>query len=96
MGEICNKYIAAIVNYNIGFSKYNEYKKVKKYLIKHGWNEKVVKPKMYSWCQRHVVRQAAKQTGNLEKFDDFVKEEEHKWYHFLPKLNRINEVVKFK
>ncbi len=97
------KYICVIPNalmaglsYAIGFQKYREYKQVKKSLIKHGWNEKIVKPKMYSWCQRYATRQAVKQTGNLKKFDEFAKKEGHKWYHFLPKIHRIGEVTKFR
>lgn len=75
-----------------GFSKYKEYKKLKKFLQKHWFDEKFMKPKSLSWCQRHLSKIASKQTWNLEKLQDFYKREWHYWYHIIPKINRIREL----
>src|ERR1700687_5731516 len=43
---------AALYNYTAAFSKYREYRKIKASLEKHGWDERIVKPKSYTFCQR--------------------------------------------
>jgi len=91
-GVASNAWITGL-SLGVGFIKYLEYKKVKKSLSENGWDERIVKPKSYTWCQRHAARQAAKETGNLEKFDNFIKREGHEWYHFLPKMHKINEMI---
>lgn len=84
--------IAVGCNTAMGALKYEEYKKVRKALEEHGWDERLVKPKTYSLCQRHAARQAAKHTGYISEFDDFMEKEGHKWYHGLPKVHRFNEM----
>ncbi len=81
----------AVCNYFVGFLKFCEYVKVKSALEELGWDDRIVKPKMYSHCQRHLSRQAAKQTGYLNEFDKFARREGHKWYHVLPKIHRFDE-----
>ncbi len=77
----------AITSYNLtmGMLKYREYKKVKRALGKRGWDDRLIEPMAHSWCQRHAARQATKDVGYLLEFDDFMKREGHKWYHFLPR-----------
>ncbi len=88
-GGFAGNAFAAGLSYLIGFGKFQEYRKIKGILEERGWDERIVKPKMYSWCKRHSARQAAKQLGYLEKFDEFSKSEGHKWYHLLPKVHKI-------
>lgn len=76
----------------VGYSEFRQYFKVKKALKKHGWDERIVKPKSYSWCQRHAIKQAAKQTGYISEYKAFMKKEGHEWYHILPKVHRFNEI----
>lgn len=83
---------AAVANFLVGYSKFTEYQKVKDALQRYGWQERIVKPKMYSWCQRHAARQAAVELGYEEKFDTFAEKEGHKWYHLLPKPHRFHEM----
>lgn len=81
---------ATAFTYLVGAVKFKEYKKIKNALEEHGWDERIVEPKMYSWCQRYAAKQAAKQLGYETEFNRFLEEEGHKWYHFLPKSSRSN------
>jgi len=62
---------------------------VKKLLEEKGYDDKIVRPKSYSWCDRYAVNQAVKQTGYLDEYRDFNQREGHKWYHILPKVHRF-------
>ena len=92
-GFLFNTFSAGL-NSLIGLGKFSEYEKIKEGLEERGWDERLVKPKMYSWCQRHSSRLAAKQLGYLEEFNEFAEREGHKWYHFLPKAHRLGELLK--
>lgn len=83
--------VAVTLNAYIGYGKFEEYKEVKRLLEKHGWDERIVKPKSYSWCQRHAAKQAAEQTGYSHEFDELMQREGHKWYHVVPKIHKANE-----
>ncbi|MDP1729414.1 MAG: hypothetical protein Q8L27_04385 [archaeon] len=76
----------------MGLSKYENYQRIKMDLEYFGWDERLITSKCYSWCDRHSVKQAVKQSGYLEEYEDFLKKEGHKWYHFFPKVHRFKEV----
>jgi hypothetical protein len=59
-------------NIGVGLLKYAEYCDIKSALERHGWDERIVRLKMHSWCQRHAARQASKQLGYGEQFDQFA------------------------
>lgn len=80
---------AALLNYTIGFLKYLEHKKIRAALEKHGWDERIIKPKSYTFCQRHSALLAAKRTGYEKEVRELFKREGHKWWHFLPKVHRM-------
>ena len=75
---------AAAFSALVGVGKFVEYRKIRNALETHGWDERLVRPKMYSWCQRNAARQAAKHTGYTSEFDSFAESEGHKPYHVLP------------
>lgn len=75
-----------------GLGKYLVYTRIKEDLEKKGFDERIIKPKSYSWCDRHAINQAVKQTGYLEEYEAFLEREGHKWYHFIPKFHRFREV----
>lgn len=81
------------LNALVGLHKYGEYTGVKRLLETYGWDERIVKPKMYSWCQRHAAKQAARRTGYLEEYLEFEKREGHRIYHLLPKIHRFREIT---
>ncbi len=85
--------VPVAMNVFVGYLKYQEYRDVKRGLASRGWDSRIVKPKMYSWCQRHAAKQAAQQTGYGAQFEAFAQKEGHRWYHFLPKVHRLREVV---
>lgn len=87
IGMIAVTYSAAM-----GYLKFKEYNEIKNALEEYGWDERLVKPKGYSLCQRHAARQAAKHAGYVSEFDDFMEREGHKWYDVLPKVHRFNEI----
>ena len=68
---------ATLLNMKIGFGKFSEYRKTKKLLEEFDWDERIVKPTSYSWCDRHATKQAVKQTGYLREYKDFLKRENH-------------------
>jgi len=86
-----------IVGFGVGTSinllgsvhQFSNYKRVKKLLEEKGYDDKIVRPKSYSWCDRYAVNQAVKQTGYLDEYRDFNQREGHKWYHILPKVHRF-------
>lgn len=68
----------------LAVGKYMEYRKIKQSLIKYGWDERIIEPKLHSWCQRNAARAAAIDTGYVEKIDALYEQRGYKWYHFLP------------
>lgn len=78
----------------LGAHKYAEYRKVKKALEKRGWDERIVRPKSYSFCQRHAIKQAVRDTGHVREYSAFCKKEGHRFYHVLPKVHRIGQWYK--
>lgn len=76
--------IPVLLNLAIGYWKYAEYRAVRRSLARHGWQERIIRPKMYSWCQRHGAREASRQLGHQAEFDAFVEREGIRWYHFMP------------
>lgn len=83
---------AIVLNLFLGLQKYTVYLRIKKLLIEYGWDEMIVKPKSYSWCDRHATMHACRQTGHLKEYQAFMEREGHKWYHFLPKVHRFGEM----
>jgi hypothetical protein len=81
-----------LLNLGLGLWKFADYKKVKGLLEEKGWDDRIVRPKSYSWCDRYATKQAAKQTGHQEEYRNFNENEGHKWYHLLPKVHRFHEV----
>jgi len=83
--------LVALINVGLGLKKFIDYKKIKKALEVHGWDGRIVRPKSYFWCDRHLTKQACRQVGYLEEYKAFMKQEGHKWFHLFPKLYRFNE-----
>lgn len=65
-------------------SRFSEYKRVKSLLDRYGWNEKVIKPLLYSRCQRDAGRLAASQLGYGDEVKEFYKDKGYSWYHIIP------------
>lgn len=76
--------ISAGFNAATAANKNLEYRKVKESLMKRGWDERIIKPKSHSWCQRHAARRAAIETGYKNEIDSYYRREGYKWYHILP------------
>jgi hypothetical protein len=76
--------IPVLFNLAVGYWKYEEYRAVRRSLERHGWQERIVRPKMHSWCQRRCAREAALQSGYRTEFDAFAEREGYRWYHFTP------------
>ncbi len=82
-----------VFNIFIGIQKYRVYIRIKKLLAEYGWNEMIVKPKSYSWCDRHATMHACRRVGYLKEYKAFMEQEGHKWYHLLPKVHRFGELL---
>lgn len=84
IGLVANLIFGAY-NTALGVLKYKEYKKVKRALEEHGFDERLVETMAHSWCQRHAARLAAEETGSLFQFNEFIRKEGYRWYHVLPR-----------
>lgn len=74
------------------YKNISTYRRMRDTFEERGYNERFAKPKLYSWCDRNSVRTAASETGHLDEYLEQCEKEGHKWYHFLPKLHRFDEV----
>ena len=67
-----------------GWSRYQNYKRVKDQFFTHGFNKKIALLYMGSKCQRMAVETAAEELGIKEKVFQCYKNFGVKWYHLVP------------
>lgn len=69
-----------------GWSRYQNYKRVKDQFYIYGFNTKTANHYKGSKCQRSAIITASKELGLKEKAVSFYKRQGIKWYYFIPQF----------
>ncbi len=69
-----------------GWSRFQNYKRVKDHLFVHGFTPKIARHYRGSKCQRMAVLVAARELGFEEEVKDYYKRHGIRWYHFIPQF----------
>ena len=77
------------------YSRYQNYKLVKDKLHVNGFDHRLVKPFMYSKCQRIAVLVAAKDLQLADQVNSYFHSQGYRWYHILPDTWTKNPFVLF-
>jgi hypothetical protein len=77
------------------YSRYQDYKRVKDLLHKHGFRELFMKPYSRSRCQRNAISEAALQLGMLPLINSYFYQAGYRWYHIIPTILIENPLVFF-
>ncbi|MDT3403481.1 hypothetical protein [Mucilaginibacter terrae] len=67
-----------------GWSRYQNYKRIKDYLFVHGFTPKIARLYKGSKCQRTAFLVAARELGMEDKVISYYRRLGIKWYHFVP------------
>ncbi len=67
-----------------GWSRFQNYKRVKDHLFQHGFTTKIAKHYSGSKCQRMAVVAAAKELGMEESVKEYYYKIGIRWYNFVP------------
>lgn len=76
-------------------SRYQNYKMAKDSLFKYGYDGRLLKPFMYSRCQRDAVRTAARDLNYENEWEQLRQELGFHWYHILPHIIVRHPLVLF-
>ena len=74
-------------------SRYQNYKLAKDRLYKYGFDSRLLKPFMYSRCQRDAIATAAKDLKFQKEWKQLNIELGFRWYHVLPLIVKRNPLV---
>jgi len=67
-------------------SRYQNYKLVKDKLHEYGYEKRLLKPFVFSRCQRDAVQVAAKQLDYEKECLSFFYESGFRWFHIFPRI----------
>ena len=67
-------------------SRYQNYKLVKDKLYEYGYESRLLKPFVFSRCQRDAVQVAAQHLNYEKECKSFFYESGFRWYHILPRI----------
>ena len=67
-----------------GYSRFQDYKRVKDQLYFYGYQERIIRPLLKSRCQRDAAQLACNELGVGEQSKALFKSHGYKWYHILP------------
>ena len=65
-------------------SRYREFKRVRRMLVRHGFSPRIFRLVATSRCQRDAALQAARETGCTPQARQVYRELGYRWYHILP------------
>lgn len=77
------------------YGRYQNYKQIKDALFERNFDTRLIKPFMYSKCQRDAVIIAGDDLGYGREIRDFFREQGYRWYHILPDAFVKNPLVLF-
>ena len=67
-----------------GYSRFQDYKRVKDQLYFYGYQERIMRPMLRSRCQRDAVQLACDEFGIGDKSKVYFTCHGYKWYHIIP------------
>lgn len=67
-------------------SRYQNYKFVKDKIYEYGLQQRIIRPFMYSRCQREAILIAAKSFGKGKECTKIFREMGFKWFHIIPRM----------
>lgn len=67
-------------------SRYQNYKMIKDKFSSYGFDERIVRPFVYSRCQRDAIKVAAKELKYTCDLEMYFSKMGFRWYHILPHL----------
>ena len=67
-----------------GWSRFQNYKRIKDYLFVHGFTPKIARLYKGSKCQRTAFLVAARELGLEDQVQSYYRRLGIKWYHFVP------------
>jgi len=76
-------------------SRYQNYKMIKDRFFKYGFDERLLKPFMYSRCQRDAIRIAAREMDFGKEWKGIINKLGFRWYHLLPTFVVRNPLILF-
>lgn len=79
-----------------GWSRFQNYKRVKDHLFQHGFTHKIARHYIGSKCQRMAVIAAAKELGMEEKAKNYYRKMGIRWYNFVPQFMLRDPLFPFK
>ncbi len=66
------------------WARWQDYRRVRTLLLRHGWRPLFLTPLCRSRCQRDAVLLAARETGFGEKTHAWFRAKGYRWYHLAP------------
>ncbi|WP_316801252.1 hypothetical protein [Pedobacter frigidisoli] len=79
-----------------GWSRFQNYKRIKDNLFLHGFNPRMAYPYMGSKCQRSAFLVAAAELGLQQQVSSFYERMGIRWYHFVPRFMVQDPLFLFK
>ncbi len=76
--------------------RYQNYKQIKDRLFTFGYDDRLLKPFMYSKCQRDAVIIAASDLNYKSQAKSYFYNNGYRWYHVFPDVFFKNPLVLFK
>jgi len=66
------------------YGRFQNYKQLKDKFYEYGFNTRLVRPFMFSKCQRDAVLVAAEDFDNVKELKAYFHESGYRWYHIVP------------
>ena len=77
------------------YGRYQNYKQIKDALFEMGYDSRLIRPFMYSKCQRDAVVIAGDDLGLGSEVRTYYRGQGYRWYHVLPDAFVKNPLVLF-
>lgn len=77
------------------FSRYQNYKMVKDKIYQYRFDHRILRPFIYSRCQRDAISIAAKELNHSKNWKLLIHKYGFRWYHLLPHLIVKNPLILF-
>ena len=86
----------AVISQMDAYGRFQNYKQIKDKFYQYGFNTKLIRPFMFSKCQRDAILVAAKDFNRATDVKLFFKSRGYKWYHILPDVCLKHPLIVFK
>ena len=86
----------AIISQLDAFGRFQNYKQLKDKFYEYGFNLRLIRPFMFSKCQRDAILVASEDFDSKDKVKLYFYEKGYRWYHVLPDVFVDNPLLIFK